>query len=980
MAIPPPPNAPVMQALMPVRSLLFLISLAIAVCGFIETRSAIAQSATDQNDGARRDFFESKIRPALTQHCLECHSAETEASGGLLLDSRTGWLAGGDSGAVIILGAPAESPLLTAIRYDDPNLQMPPDGKLPQAVIDLFMQWIADGAVDPREAGITKSQKSGLPVERASEHWAYRELTKPSLSNGDRDSETSPVDRFINLKLKAAGLAVVPSAAPDALLRRLYFDLTGLPPSADEVANNPLISTDDPQAYERVVDRLLQSPHFGEQIARHWMDVVRYAESITLRGFVLPEAWRYRDYLTQAFSEDRPFDQMIREQVAGDLLDTSDLRERRMQLTATTFLAMGNTNLEQQDKSQLEMDYVDEQLEVIGRAFLAQTIGCARCHDHKFDPIPTRDYYALAGILHSAVALKHANLSRWIEQPLPMSEDDERPFKMHEAQLANLDQRITAIKQATSKELAADIRLIPISDLEGIVVDNRDARLVGDWTESTSVGRYVGDGYIHDGNSEKGQKSATFEPAQITPGEYQVRLAYSANPNRASNLIVRVFSADGESVVTVDQRQEPPDEAVWVPLGNYRFEQNGQAFVLVSNEDSDGYVILDAVQFLPLEVASLAASKNVPAANPPSIGVDQNDPRSARLLKELASIEDQRKAIEKKLARRPRYMTIVEQQPPADIPIHVRGDVHNLGAVVPRGFLTAFTPEPNAEIEATSSGRKELAQWLSSRDNPLTARVYANRVWCWLMGEGIVSSVNNFGTTGVSPSHPELLDWLAGELIRHDWSTKHLVRTIVMSDVYRRRVTDADEKQLQTDPSNRLHWRGNSRRLTAESLRDAMLQISGELDNTMGGSSIAAGTTVDYSYIHKTTRRSIYQPVFRNSLPELFEAFDFADASVSIGQRPRSTVATQSLVMLNHPWVTARATAAAKKFHTQFAADDSDLLICELFQACCGRQPSADELNHCSQFLHRKDADTEIDSLQLLIHSLFASLDFRYLD
>jgi hypothetical protein len=959
------------------------IRLAVLVVAFSITASILtkphcvfAQSGLAPDDQEKIAFFESKIRPALIEHCMECHSAETEASGGLLLDSKVDWFKGGDSGSAITPGDAENSRLFNAITYSNPQLQMPPDGELPSEIVDAFRQWIQTGAIDPRQpsSSVAKPQV-GMPVEKAKDHWAYNSLLIPKLPDDWEGTSKSPVDYFVEQQLEQVRLKASGVAAPNALVRRLCFDLTGLPPKVDCDPIVELIKQGNENAYKELVDQLIDSPHFGERFARNWMDVVRYAESITLRGFVLPEAWRYRDYLIEAFAQDRPFDQMLREQIAGDLMHSDDLHERQQQLTATAFLAVGNTNLEEQDKAQLEMDYVDEQLEVIGRAFLGQTIGCARCHDHKFDPIPTRDYYALAGILHASVALEHANLSKWIEKPLPLPEVEELSYAALEIKLAEIDDQISKLNKITDRKIIGDVRGIPVGNLEGVVVDSRKAKLVGAWKESTYVGRFVEDGYIHDDNSDKGKKTATFEPGELVPGQYRVRMAYSASQNRASNTLVLVSSADGETIVRVDQRINPPEEAIWVSLGEFRFEKDGQAFVLVSNEESDGHVIVDAIQFLPIgNETTLLAKKSARTVIDQDEKQNESDKRNAI---ELASLKSERKQVAQTLANRPRYMTIIEKESPANCAIHIRGDVHNMGEVVPRGFLSAIDIGSSMDIAEKSSGRLELAQWLSHPSNPLTARVYANRIWCWLMGQGIVSSVNNFGTTGTQPTHPELLDWLANELIRSGWSTKHLVRTIVMSDAYRRRLLDPTDDQQHIDPSNQYYWRGHLRRLTAESLRDSMLSVSGELDLFVGGSLIPKGTKEDYGFKHASTRRSIYQPVFRNSLPDLFDAFDFADASVSVGERPRSTVSSQALVLLNHPWVRDRARAAAERYQKQYTSSKLPEMIKALFNDCLYRDPTAGEISESLKFL--SDVQ-DSERLQLFIHSIFASLDFRYLD
>ncbi len=935
-----------------------------APLGAFQTEQA---NSSDKPESDRLDFFESQIRPLLLEHCLECHANDTEASGGLLLDSRPNWERGGDSGDAIVPKDPAASLLMRAVLYDDPDLQMPPDGKLPAASIAALKTWIEQGAADPRsEVSVRSSNSKALSVDNAQEHWAYRPVARPQLPAGV--SSQMAIDRFIDEKLMAAGAQATPTVPRDQWLRRLTFDLHGLPP--DPKLLETFASDNRPEAEARMVDQLLESPRFGETFARHWMDVARYAESVTLRGFVLPEAWRYRDYLIEAFNDDRPFDQMIVEQVAGDLLESKDRQERTRQMVATSFLTFGNTNLEEQDKTQLEMDYIDEQLEVLGRAFLAQTIGCARCHDHKFDPIPTRDYYALAGIFRNTVAMEHENVSKWVEQPLPVEPQQEAMFEKLSADVKQLTQKIAALKKKTGGEVDSK-KTVDIGTLEGIVIDDVDTKLVGDWVDGTTVSGFVSGRYLHDRNKGKGEKSATFEPKNLPPGQYRVRMSYTPGPNRASNVKVVVFSADGEKTQHVNQQQTPED-GIWITLGTYRFEKDGQSFVIVSNSDSDGHVIVDAIQFLPIgneNVVKLASDK--PKEPQPQTPANENEIKS--LEKDLAKLKGT-------LDTRPRFMTVREQTPAKDIPIHIRGNVHSLGAVVPRGFLTALDLGNNSRVkfDEHSSGRLPLARWLSDNRNPLTARVYANRVWSWLIGQGLVTTTNNFGTTGGEPSHPELLDWLADELMRNGWSTKHLVRCIVLSNVYRRSMADATSDAQRADPNNMLLWRGNLRRVSVEALRDAMLSASGELDETVGGSMIKPGVKEDYNYPHQSTRRSLYHPVLRNALPELFEAFDFADTSVSIGERARSTVAPQALIMMNHPWVVARAQATAKWIEREFSSPE--LAVEHLHRVCFGRSATKEEMATCVAYL--KDSQGKLDSKRVaaLVQSLFASLDFRYLE
>lgn len=986
-------------------------------CVWIATFAAplLAQNSGSQ-DGAKLEFFESKIRPVLIEHCHECHASDSERAGGLLLDSMAGWQKGGDQGPAIVPGKSTESLLLKAISYSNPKLQMPPNGKLPDEVIENFRVWIDSGAIDPRTAddGSLKPKSRGLAVDQAQSHWSYRPVQSSLPTGADSSTENDPtvssawIDAQIDKKLIESKIQAASRAAPEVLVRRLYFDLTGLPPTVSQLRE--WTEGFDSSRYIQLVDHLLASPHYGEVFARRWMDVVRYGDSVTLRGFVLPQSWRYRDYLINAFNQDLSFQQMICEQIAGDLMTAEDPNSRSQQLVATTFLALGNTNLEKQDKAQLEMDYLDEQLDVIGAAFLGQTLGCARCHDHKFDPIPTRDYYALAGILKSSTGLKHSNVSEWIEQPLPLDPVAQARFAELEAQHTKVAAEIKEMKKRVDAVAKANPRFIKTDELPGVVVDNAQATLVGNWVSSTHVGNIVGDAYIHDDNSEKGLKSATFEPPNLAPGEYEVLLAYQASENRASNVVVQVFSAEGENEVTVNQRQQAPELNLWRSLGRYRFEEKGQKFVLISNANTDGHVVLDAVMFLPvsqMKDGSLSAALQV---SKPENGIDTEKQKER-----LTTLEKRSAELQKQLAERPKYMTVIENSQPKDLAIHIRGDVHTLGEVVPRGFLSAVSKSVNGPVDSNysmvSNGptRKELAEWISSNENPLTARVYVNRIWSWLMGRGIVATPNNFGTTGSVPTHPELLDNLATRLIQSKWSTKTIIRQIVLSQAYQRSCTNPDSVAIQVDPDNSLYWQGHTRRLSVESLRDSMLLVSGELDISRGGSLIQPGTKADYNYTHRTTRRSIYHPVFRNSLPELFDEFDFADSSVSIEARSRSTVSQQAFSLMQEPWVIARARQASLKYASQIKSQGVNDGLTELYLACFARKPSNEELNMCRKFLglgwmlnEASDESAIVDGkkgeatvlstikaeektvdpkrLELLIQSLFASIDFRFLD
>jgi hypothetical protein len=907
----------------------------------------VAWLAQDAPSGV--DFFEKKVRPVLVERCFECHSGQAKKlKGGLLLDSRAGLLKGGDSGPAVVPGNAAKSLLLKAVRWEDKDLKMPPKKKLGEAEITDLERWIQSGApwTGTPESSLRAPRKQvGLSIEEGKSFWAYRPVS----------GQPGEVDRFIQARLDAAGIPAGPPAEKGDLLRRLSYDLVGLPPTPEEA--EAFASSRSPNAYPEAVDRLLASPAFGERWGRHWLDVVRYAESLTLRGFIFKEAWRYRDFVIEAFNADLPFDVFIREQLAGDLLGGTP-PERRRRLVASTFLTLGNTNLEEQDKKQLEMDVVDEQVETIGRVFLAQTIGCARCHDHKFDPIPTRDYYALAGILKNSRTLEHANVSKWLETPLPA--DPSR-----EAELAKKDQAIQALQARIKEEREKGAALtkiepgkpalvVAVADLPGVVIDDRKAVKVGLWKESTYSGTYIGEGYVHDDNAGKGEKSLTFHP-ELSAGTYEVRFAYSPGPSRASNVPVTILSAEGEKVVAVNEQEHPLIDGRFVSLGRFRFENN-QGYVMVSNEGTRGHVTADAVVFLPLDRAERV----------------QDPSKSPVALKEL---EEALKKLQESGPQREMAMTVREEKEISDARIHVRGSVHSLGEKVPRGFLQVTQTGAAPSMPRGESGRRELADWITSRENPLTARVFVNRAWHWLMGSGIVRTTDNFGTTGERPSHPELLDSLAAWFVAEGWSTKKLVRRIVLSETYRRAATAENSPK---DPENRLFAHMNRRRLEAECLRDTMLAVSGRLSREgHGGPTYPSTLASDYGYRHPGTQRSVYLPIFRNALPEFLEVFDFGDASVPVGRRETSIVAPQALFLLNNPFVLDQARGAADRLLSEGLADDQVRLL-KAYAWVLGRVPSDGERVASLRFV--RSVREAREAWTSLFHALFASVDFRYVN
>ena len=972
------------------RKRLALCFLAVAWCanGPIAFERAYAEEPLE--------FFERKVRPLLEARCFECHSQAHDINGGLRLDFRQGWEQGGDSGPAIVPGKPEESLLMSAVKWTDPDTAMPPENKLTDQEIAILETWVRMGAPDPRTGAIEKKQ-IGMSIEEGRAFWSYSPRGNPAPPPvNNQQWPRGSIDRFVLNKLEEQGLTPSPMASPEVLVRRLFYVLNGVPPSAEQIDEFVRQFRSDPfDAMQRMVDTLLASPQFGEAWGRHWLDVARFSESSGGgRTLLFKDSWRYRDYVIDAFNRDLPLDQFIREQLAGDLLPTESIESARSKITATAFLTLGPTNYEEQDKKQLRFDIIDEQLDTLGRAFMAQTLGCARCHDHKFDPISQSDYYAMAGIFASTRTLHNQtdNVARWIVLPLPQPPQQEAALLAHEIICSNTRKEIATAKAMVtelSKNVSAEItgagKPIDPQSLPGIVIDQADepgsrkVTVVGEWTHSTSVMSYVGSGYLHDGNTGKGEKTITFVPVIPKAGRYEVRLAYTHGTNRATNVPVTLLHADGEEDKVVDESKVPPIDGRFVSLGTYRFEKDGAGYVLIGTAQTDGHVIVDALQLIA-EGDESSLPDMPDAAQSDQTQQAQHLHRAA--VTRVAQLEKELKQLEKSGPLREMTMAVCEADQMEDTALRVRGIEKNCGPLVPRGFMQVVSDQ-TPSIPPGQSGRKELAEWIVSSSNPLTARVMVNRLWAWSFGAGLVRTVDNFGSTGEMPSHPELLDFLANRLIDQGWSTKKLLREMILTSTWSQMVAPP----LSSDPDNRLLSHAFRRRLDAEQIRDSMLMVSGTLDLTLGGSNIAGAGDIDandfsaqnieYGYTYADSRRSVYTPAFRNKRLELFEVFDFGDINSSIGQRHVSTVAPQALFLMNHPFVIEQSRLAAERF-LAIAPDDSSRLSAA-FRATLGREPTGFENRRCLEFLSTFPPD-RVEGWAAMQQTLFGCIDFRYLE
>jgi len=925
-------------------------------------------------------YFEEEVRPILVARCYECHSEEAgKRKGGLWLDRREGWQRGGDSGPSLVPGDPEQSLLVEAIQYRAEGLHMPPKTRLPDEEIATLVEWIARGAPDPRDAVLAAAvRNSSIDYEKARRGWAYRplqEVTPPPVRDGDWP--LAAIDRFVLAKIEGGGLVPARDAEPAVLLRRVHFDLTGLPPTRAEV--DAFVGDPSPVRFAAIVDDLLARRSFAEKWGRHWLDVARYADSNGGdRNFTFPQAWRYRNWVIEAFHRDKSYYDFVREQIAGDLLPYETDGERASQLTGSTFLALGPKMLTERDKEKLFLDTVDEQIDTLGRAFLGLAFGCARCHDHKFDPVSQEDYFGLAGIFRSTEIVQGTrngcvNVASWVERPLPGPAEEELRAKVERLELAmRLTVEKSFRKKAGGKKAAQDL------PFAGVIYDDADAELAGSWTESTWSSQRFGAGYVHDDQKNKGSNRAVFRGSLPESGTYEVRVAYNAGGNRAASVPVTIEARDRIETVMLDQRKKPSIGGLFEPVGRYRFEKGGRVNVIIETGGTEGYVIVDAVQFVSVrdldreEMALAAAAEKAETKEKSLLAMSEGELKKelSRLIKELEDEE---------VVMAPR-----DAAEPSDIHLRVRGETGRLGEKVARGFPRVLHAGPPPSIPAGSSGRIELANWLTGEENALLDRVIVNRIWHHLFGRGIVATTDNFGALGSGPSHPELLDYLGLRFRENGGSIKSLVRDLVLSRAYRLSA-DAPEELAEADPENALFGRRERRRLSAEEIRDGILQLSGQLDRAVGQATATPyGVDLDKPMsFAKETLRTVYLPVARNNLVPEMALFDAANPDLVSGGRSRTTVPTQALYLLNSEFLRESAARLGKEA-MQAAALPGDE-VTWLYQTLLGRSPDPVESRRALGLMADLSGGSEQESdLEAacghLAHALLASAEFLTLE
>jgi len=954
---------------MSTRPSLQLLPLAAFLAAF-SSSPALAQAA------AEIEFFETNVRPLLVEKCAACHGEKVKMAG-LVLTSAEGFAMGVGGMPIVEPGDPAATRLMRAVSYQE-KIKMPPTGKMPEEEIAALKKWVEMGAPWPSleksavavakspapEGTTTGSKAAPGPTNdpTKTDHWAFQAIidhVPPAVEN-PAWAKTG-IDQFILAKLEERGLGPAPPAGKLTLLRRAKFDLHGLPPSLEEIKE--FLADESPRAFANLIERLLASPHYGERWGRHWLDVARYADSTGVdedKPYV--HAWRYRDYVIDAFNRDLPYDQFVREQIAGDLLPPPPGQDVNINgIVATGFLALGPKALAQQDKVQMVYDVVDEQIDTTAKAFLGLTIACARCHDHKFDPILTKDYYSLASIFASTASYENPERdgSGFVVTPL-VRKDIGESYLDQQKKIKGTQRVISMLKSIGVTEYMLK-KLVPrIADY--MIA----ARAV--YQQKHTIEQSADKHKLDKNRLEKwvAYLKPSSEPRAHLDSWCQAR---AAELNKVAERYQDLFAEVS--------RERMQGTLAWLKAA----EQDLIAGKRVSareltklrrdpfhTEAGDG----------PLEIAKEDREKLVP---------EEWIPRE--WAKRLGPLQKRVASLEANSPPKPAMACSVSEGKFVEQAVFVRGRHDSPGDIVGKQFpivLGGWGQQPVTE----GSGRKELAEFLTREDNPLPPRVMANRIWTWHFGQGLVRTPNNFGIVGARPTHPELLDYLARRFIDSGWSVKTMHRMIMLSSSYQMssQVSDAT---WNADSSNLLWSRFERRRLTLEEIRDSFLALSGALDMTVGGN--VEPKAAGYSEFERnnrrfdpdeTTRRSVYLPLHRNKLPSLLNLFDFGDATTSSGKRGQTNVAPQALYMMNSEFANARAKGFAERLLSGNESDRARIETAHLM--ALARKPGPEEIAVAESYLRdygqRQTSSKEPHraAWKSFCKMMLASNEFHYVD
>jgi mono/diheme cytochrome c family protein len=923
------------------------------------------------------DYFEKKVRPILVANCVSCHG-EKKQKGELRLDAKAAFAKGGESGPAVVPGDPAKSRLVAAIRYDD-DTKMPPKGKLSDADIAVLTEWVKGGAPWPDDGTVAKGPDKTFDLRaRASAHWSFQPIRRPAVPElaDTTPAAANEIDRFLLAKLGPAGLTFAPPADRGVLLRRVTFDLIGLPPTPAEL--DAFVKDPAPDAFEKVVDRLLASPQYGERWGRHWLDLVRYAETHGHEfDFEIHDAWRYRDYVVRALNADVPFDRFLTEHIAGDLVPDPRRDPKtgvNESLLATGFWWLGEAKHSPVDSRAEFADRTDNQIDVFGKAVFGLTVSCARCHDHKFDPIATRDYYALFGVLASS-RFNRADVS----DPAPAGKVLDELARTRAALndlSANADRKVGGAQDKGADNAgAARWRGKSVAfetfgpdwrtrwDADGLAF-RPEAR--GDFPHSAREARKLA-GAV---------RSPTFT---IDKPYFAIRVA--GRDARARLILNGLHLIQDPIYGGLARSINHGDELHWMVFDLRMWK--GQPAYLELLDDGPGWVAISEARFADEPPPGEPAPKVAPATPPAP-----DTPDAKKLLDRMRELEA--KLPDPVRAPTTRDGTGINER------VFVRGSHKTLGVEAPRATLEAFGRPP---FSGPGSGRLELARTVTDPSNPLVARVIVNRLWKHHFAEGLVRSPDDFGLQGQAPTHPELLDRLASELVAPDrkgataWSLKRMHRLMVLSAAYRqssRAAPDRAARAVTADPQNKLLHRQNVQRLEAEAIRDGVLAVSGRLDPKMEGPGVLPYLTEHQvgrgrpgsGPLDGNGRRSIYLQVRRNFISPLFTAFDYPTPFTCIGRRTVSNVPAQALVMLNNPFVLQQAQRWADRVLA--GPGTAEERVRGMYATAFGRAPTRDELGAATEFVAEQSKEygkpDHPKAWADLAHVLFNAKEFIYVE
>ena len=949
-------------------------------------------------------LFEAKVRPVLQAKCVACHGPKQQL-GDVRLDGP--------------ISADVAAKLAEAITYKG-EVKMPPSGKLPVDELSALSAWCKAGAPWP-SAKPTNNTKAAF--------WSFVPPKTASLPNVKAKWwAKNPLDTFVLAKLEEKGLKPAPVADRRTLIRRATFDLTGLPPTPQEI--DAFLADKQPNAFEKVIDRLLATPAYGERWGRHWLDVARYADSNGLdENLVYPNAWRYRDWVINALNADKPIDRFFQEQLAGDLIPGAGDDG----IIATGYLALGGKMLAEDDPVKQEMDIIDEQIDTTSKTFLALTVGCARCHDHKFDPISAKDYYSLAGIFKSTKTMQNFKVvADWNEVPLGSKVDRDKLAAV-EAQIKAKREIEDKKRQTATDELLKELKpqLPAYEKAAKQVLEAEKSKVEVKAAIPTPNGTAPPDAIVHEaedftvGNLTKDKDGfgkgigvlvnhgeypnrTEYEIDVPTAGPYQIDLRYASGDSRP----IRIY-ANGSLVLSNAAGQVTggfyPQHQKWFAEGIFllnagkntiKFERDSyfphiDKFLLIARPGQPATEVLNSIakenKLIPEILRDIADRIKTNSDVHIELPDKPDSLFPAPVAKELKQLNDDITALQKTKPALPLAQAVGEGKA-TDLKVCIRGNYLTLGDNCPRRFPSIISDPNQPALPKDHSGRLELAQWLTDAKNPLTARVFVNRVWRWKFGRGIVASVDNFGALGDLPTHPELLDWLATSFVKEDgWSLKKLQKRIMLTNTYMM-SGKYDEKSAEIDVDNHYLWRFPRQRLEAEAIRDSIFAVSGILDRTMGGSmmkfkpreyvtSTASQETIKYD----SPRRAIYLPVIRAAVYDVYTAFDFGDPTVMNGDRSSTTVAPQALFMLNSAIILKATKSEAVSILKKSELSDADR-IRQIYLTSYGRPATEPEVTRGLEYLakfqvaYAKAKDPRLSAWQSLCKSIIAANEFIYVE